>query len=141
MKIALTRQPNGAQAGPEPLPIMALSRMSAGPTPSRIPTPSSGLPGCLGGKYRTPQRTTLEDALKVFSKFSENFLLQPQSGARFRLDTVTHVGYDRCEARHETAGTRGRPSPEGSHHGMASGVEQDASPVWGKEGGHDLCLW
>ena len=141
MKTALTRPPDGAQAGPEPRPIMAISSVRAGPTHSHVHTPSSGLPRCLVGKYRTPQRTTLEDALKVFSKLSENFLLKPQSGARFRLDTVTHVGYDRCEARHQTAGTRGRPSPKGSHHGMASGVEQEALPAWGKEGGHDLCLW
>ncbi len=45
----------------------------------------------------TPRGTMLEDGLKVSSKFSENFLQKPESVWRFRLDTVEHMGYDRCD--------------------------------------------
>ena len=45
----------------------------------------------------TPQGTKLEDALKVSSKFSKNSLQKPESVLRFRLDTVKHMGYDRCD--------------------------------------------
>ena len=48
-------------------------------------------------KCMTPRRTKLEDALKVFSKFSEYFLQKPESVFLFRLDTVEYVGYDRCD--------------------------------------------
>ena len=43
----------------------------------------------------TPRRTKLEEALKVFSKFSDKFLQKPESVFLFRLDTVEYVGYDR----------------------------------------------
>ena len=73
-------------------------------------------------KCMTPRRTKLEDALKVFSKFSEKFLQKPESVLLFSLDTVEHVGYDRCDEPHQTCGHSWAPDPQGSHHGVASGV-------------------
>jgi hypothetical protein len=52
----------------------------------------------------TPRRTKLEDALKVFSKFSQNFLQKPESVILFSLDTLEHVGYDRRNEPHQTWG-------------------------------------
>ena len=45
----------------------------------------------------TPRRTKLEDALKVFSKFSKKFLQKPENVLLFHLDTVENMGYDRCD--------------------------------------------
>jgi hypothetical protein len=61
----------------------------------------------------TPRRTKLEEALKVFSKFSEKFLQKPESVLLFRLDTVEYVGYDRRDEPQQMCGHSRAPDPPG----------------------------
>jgi hypothetical protein len=68
--------------------FMATSTVRAVPTRSRVHTPLSVLPMLLAWKCMTPQQTKLEEALKVSSKFSENFLQKSESAFLFSLDTV-----------------------------------------------------
>jgi hypothetical protein len=49
-------------------------------------------------------QTKLEEALKVFSKFSQNFLQKPESLCLFSLDTIEHMGYDRRDEPHQMCG-------------------------------------
>jgi hypothetical protein len=70
----------------------------------------------------TPRGTKLEDGLKVSSKFSQNFLQKPEGVWRFRLDSVWQMGYDRCDLLYQTRQHSWAPPPQGSHHGVVSGV-------------------
>jgi hypothetical protein len=67
---------------------MATSTVRAVPTSSRVHSPFSGLPMLLVWECMTPRQTKLEEVLKVFSKFSKNFLQKPESVFLFSLDTV-----------------------------------------------------
>jgi hypothetical protein len=49
-------------------------------------------------------RTKLEEALKVSSKFPQNFLQKPESACLFGLDTIEHMGYDRRDKPHQMCG-------------------------------------
>ena len=82
----------------------------------------------------TPRRTKLEEALKIFSKFSQKFLQKPESVLLFCLDTVEHMGYDEGDEPQQMWGHVRASDSRGFSSWCGIKREQYALPAWGKEG-------